>query len=592
MHFNILIIGSGIAGLSLANRYPENISVGIFTKKEEAESNTNYAQGGLAAVTNFKDSVSLHVKDTLIAGDGICNEEVVRMVVEEGPAVVEDLLNWGVNFARYKENEETFDLGREGGHSQRRVLHAGDITGREIERALVENSRQKNNISIYENHIAIDLITSNKLKKLNNKNKDKIDRVLGAYFLDKTTNAVKTVSADFVVLATGGAGKVFLYTSNPDISTGDGIAMAHRTGAKIANMEFYQFHPTILYHPEARSFLISEALRGEGGILKLKDGTQFMDNVHPLKSLAPRDIVARTIDFEMKRTGNECVYLDMTHKSREFLEKRFPDIFKTTLSFGIDMSKQWIPVVPAAHYLCGGVLTDKNGLTSVGNLYAIGEAAYTGLHGANRLASNSLLEGCVFAKKAYESTMGEINILQSGNTGHSSNNIINKNKTETKLETEIEINNKENSKYKSINNYNYSNNSNNSNKNNITANSKTNLPEIPEWKDFGLEGGDEIIVITHNWDELRRAMWNYVGIVRSNKRLERAKRRIDNLLTEIKEYYWNFKISSDLIELRNIAEVANLIITSAMLRKESRGTHYTIDYPNKDDINFKHPTVL
>ncbi|MHB1645660.1 MAG: L-aspartate oxidase, partial [bacterium] len=490
----------------------------------------------------------------------------------------------------------------------------------EIERALVENSRQKNNISIFENHIAIDLITSNKLKKLNNKDKDKdkdkdkADRVLGAYFLDKTTNEVRTVSADFVVLATGGAGKVFLYTSNPDISTGDGIAMAHRTGAKIANMEFYQFHPTILYHPEAKSFLISEALRGEGGVLRLKDGTPFMDNVHPLKSLAPRDIVARTIDFEMKRTGDECVYLDMTHKSREFLEKRFPDIFKTTLSFGIDMSKQWIPVVPAAHYLCGGVLTDKNGLTSVENLYAIGEAAYTGLHGANRLASNSLLEGCVFAKKAYESTIEKLKILQSGNAGNSPNNYYNdKDKTNINKENKYngndsinninnknktEINNKENIKYNSLNNYSDSDNSNTNNKqeynlkNNIAANSKTNLPEIPEWKDFGLEGGDEIIVITHNWDELRRAMWNYVGIVRSDKRLERAKRRIDNLLAEIKEYYWNFKISSDLIELRNIAEVANLIITSAMLRKESRGTHYTIDYPNKDDINFKHPTVL
>lgn len=536
MHFNILIIGSGIAGLSLANRYGDSISVGIFTKKEEAESNTNYAQGGLAAVTDpTKDSYEKHVKDTLTAGDGLCDENVVRMVVGEGPGIVRDLLDWGVNFAKYKDNDEEFDLGREGGHSERRVLHAGDITGREIERALVDTSRKKSNVKIFENHIGIDLITTHKLRaKEENKN-----RILGAYFLNKNTNKVVTVGADVVILATGGAGKVFLYTSNPDISTGDGIAMAHRIGAKIANMEFYQFHPTILYHPEAKSFLISEALRGEGGTLRLKDGTPFMDNVHVLKSLAPRDIVARTIDFEMKRTGDDCVYLDMTHKSREFLERRFPDIFKTTLNFGIDMSKDWIPVVPAAHYLCGGVLTDKDGLTSVENLYAIGEVSCTGLHGANRLASNSLLEGCVFAKKAYESTIKKLNELKSAQGA------------------EVD-----------------------------------NCFEIPEWKDFGLEGGDEMIVVTHNWDELRRAMWNYVGIVRSDKRLERAKRRIDNLIAEIKEYYWNFKISSDLIELRNIAGVANLIITSATLRKESRGTHYTIDYPRKDDINFKHPTVL
>lgn len=559
MHFNVLIIGSGIAGLSLANRYPENVSVGIFTKKEEAESNTNYAQGGLAAVMNIKDSVELHVKDTLIAGDGLCDEEVVKMVVEEGPSVVEDLLSWGVNFARYKENEETFDLGREGGHSQRRVLHAGDITGREIERALVEKSRSKSNISIFENHIAIDFITSHKLKK----EKNMPDKVLGAYFLDRNNDRVVPVSADFVVIATGGAGKVFLYTSNPDISTGDGIAAAYRIGAKVANMEFYQFHPTILYHPEAKSFLISEALRGEGGTLRLKDGTPFMDSVHPLKSLAPRDIVARTIDFEMKRTGNECVYLDMTHKSKEFLEKRFPDIFKTTLSFGIDMSKQWIPVVPAAHYLCGGILTDKDGLTSIDNLYAIGEVACTGLHGANRLASNSLLEGCVFAKKAYESTMKKMeNIIKIKSVQLRDDDKSHKQHKHADKSHDLKYDDEKN--------------------NNI----------IPEWKDFGLEGGDELIVITHNWDELRRTMWNYVGIVRSNKRLERAKRRIDNLIDEIKEYYWNFKISSDLIELRNIAEVANLIITSAMLRKESRGTHYTIDYPTKDDKNFKHPTVL
>lgn len=537
-HFNVLILGSGIAGLSLANRYDENVSVGIFTKKEEAESNTNYAQGGLAAVMNLtKDSYEKHVEDTLVAGDGLCDEDVVRMVVEEGPGVVGDLLNWGVNFVKHKdkENNEKFDLGREGGHSERRVLHAGDITGREIERALVDTSRKKPNVKIFENHIGIDLITTHKLK-IEKENKN---RILGAYFLNKNTGKVMTVSADVVIIATGGAGKVFLYTSNPDISTGDGVAMARRAGAKIANMEFYQFHPTILYHPEAKSFLISEALRGEGGVLRLKDGTPFMDAVHPLKSLAPRDIVARTIDFELKRTGDDCVYLDMTHKSREFLEKRFPDIFKTTLGFGIDMSKEWIPVVPAAHYLCGGVLTDKNGLTSIGNLYAIGEVACTGLHGANRLASNSLLEGCVFAKKAYEAT---VPMFKNGRHSCESRNPW--------------------------------------------------FYALPEWKDFGLEVEDELIVITHNWDELRRTMWNYVGIVRSDKRLERAKRRIDNLIAEIKEYYWNFKISPDLLELRNIAEVASLIITSAILRKESRGTHYTIDYPAKDDKNFKHPTVL
>ncbi len=547
--FDVIIIGSGIAGLSLANRFDETISVGIFTKKEEAESNTNYAQGGLAAVTNLtKDSYRKHINDTLTAGDGLCDENIVKMVVREGPGVVNDLLNWGVNFAKYEENIKEFDLGREGGHSERRVLHAGDITGREIEKALVDVSRKKSNIKIFENHIGIDLITTRKLKvEIKKRN-----RVLGVYFLNKNNNKVITVSADVVVIATGGAGKVFLYTSNPDISTGDGIAMAHRAGAKVANMEFYQFHPTILYHPQAKSFLISEALRGEGGTLRLKDGTPFMDKVHPLKSLAPRDIVARTIDLELKKTGDECVYLDMTHKSREFLKKRFPDIFETVLSFGIDISKEYIPVVPAAHYLCGGILTDENGLTSTYNLYAIGEVACTGLHGANRLASNSLLEGCVFAKRAYEA----IAPMLKG---------INKLKKNVDLKQNAFIE---------------------------TEQSVGMSFSLPKWKDSGFSDSDETIVTTHNWDELRRAMWNYVGIVRSDKRLERAERRIDNLIFEIKEYYWNFKITPDLLELRNIAEVASLIITSAILRKESRGTHYTIDYPSKDDKNFKHPTVL
>lgn len=548
--FNVIIIGSGIAGLSLANRFDETISVGIFTKKEEAESNTNYAQGGLAAVTNLtKDSYKKHINDTLTAGDGLCDENIVRMVVKEGPGVVKDLLNWGVNFAKYEENLKEFDLGREGGHSERRVLHAGDITGREIEKALVDVSRKKPNIKIFENHIGIDLITTRKLKvEITKKN-----RVLGAYFLNKNNKKVITVSADVVVIATGGAGKVFLYTSNPNISTGDGIAMAHRAGAKVANMEFYQFHPTILYHPQAKSFLISEALRGEGGTLRLKDGTPFMDKVHPLKSLAPRDIVARTIDLELKKTGDECVYLDMTHKSREFLEKRFPDIFETVLGFGIDMSKEYIPVVPAAHYLCGGILTDEDGLTSTDNLYAIGEVACTGLHGANRLASNSLLEGCVFAKRAYEATVPMLKRI----------NKLKKDVLDLRPDVSIETEQSDRMSY-----------------------------SLPKWKKSSFSDSDETIVTTHNWDELRRAMWNYVGIVRSDKRLERAERRIDNLIFEIKEYYWNFKITPDLLELRNIAEVASLIITSAILRKESRGTHYTIDYPSKDDKNFKHPTVL
>jgi L-aspartate oxidase len=522
---DFLVIGSGIAGLSFALQAAAHGTVAVVTKREIAESATNYAQGGIATVSSDEDTFDSHVQDTLVAGAGICHEDVVRMVVEEGPQVIEHLIEWGVQFTK---NDGVYDLTREGGHSARRILHAEDITGREIERALVVAARAHKNITIYENHIAIDLVTESKvLRKPLAKN-----RCLGAHVLDINGKTVKTFAARITLLASGGAGKVYLYTCNPNVATGDGVAMAYRAGATVANMEFMQFHPTTLYHPTAQSFLISEAVRGEGAILRRRDGDAFMERYHPLKDLAPRDIVARAIDNEMKIHGDDCVYLDITHRDPEYITSRFPNIYQTCLDFGLDMTRDMIPVVPAAHYLCGGVAVDGNAETDLQHLYAIGEVAFTGLHGANRLASNSLLEAAVYAGRAYQHA---IEVLKAGDFT---------------------------------------------------------LPAIPEWDCGTATNSDEMVVVSQNWDEIRRFMWNYVGIVRSDKRLERAMHRIDLIQGEIEEYYWNFIVTSDLIELRNIATVGKLIVSCAQLRKESRGLNFNIDHPGVDDVNWKRDTFI
>src|SRR6201993_4239224 len=522
--YDFVVIGSGIAGLSFALKAAKHGSVAVITKRKGSDTNTAWAQGGIACVTSDEDSFELHVRDTLEAGAGLCDEAVVRTIVTEGPERIRELVELGLHFdEREISGHRELDLGKEGGHSKRRVLHVQDVTGKEIENTLLRELGRQSHVQLMENHMGVDLITAAKLGFAAE------DRCLGAYVLDEKTGEVETIRSDRIVLATGGCGKVYLYTTNPDIATGDGVAMAWRGGVEISNMEFIQFHPTCLFHPLAKSFLISEAVRGEGGILRNNRGEDFMKRYDPLGSLARRDIVARAIDAEIKRSGAQCVFLDITDRPVEFLRERFPNIYETCLRFGIDMTKQPIPVVPAAHYQCGGIKTDVNGATSLAGLYAIGEVACTGLHGANRLASNSLLEGLVVAHRACQAMMREQSPLL-----------------------------------------------------------RQRKVALPEWQSGDVQDVDELVVIYHNWDEIRRLMWDYVGIVRTDKRLQRASARLRNLQREIREFYWNFKVSVDLLELRNLAAVAALIVDSALCRKESRGLHFTLDYPEANDRQFKH----
>ncbi len=516
---DFLVIGSGIAGLYYALHVADHGTVTIITKREPEESSTQYAQGGIASVTDREDSFESHIQDTLKVGAGLCKEEVVRLTVEEGPRHIETLIQLGVKFTK-QPGGSNLDLGREGGHSHRRVVHATDLTGQEVERALLHAVQQHPNCRILDHHMAVDLLTTARYGLES--------ACFGAYVLDCHQGAVLTLQARCVFLATGGAGKVYLYTSNPDVATGDGIAMAYRAGAAVANMEFFQFHPTLLYHPHAKSFLISEALRGEGGILRLASGEDFMKQVHELGSLAPRDVVARTIDFELKRRGDDCVYLDMTALDLQHMQQRFPNIYEKCDSLGIKMDQHPIPVVPAAHYCCGGVLTDLKGRSTLRNLSVAGEVSCTGLHGACRLASNSLLEALVFSARAAQNDLTSEPLHPSA---------------------------------------------------------------VKPWISGDAVDSDEAVVVTQNWDELRRFMWNYVGIVRSDKRLMRADRRIKLIRDEIREYYWDFHITRDLLELRNIALVAHLIIESARRRKESRGLHYNLDHLDQED-QYLRDTVL
>lgn len=529
MHTDLLVLGSGIAGLSLALSVADDARVVVAAKRDAAETNTNYAQGGIAASLLGGDTIEGHIQDTLESGDGLCRADAVRTIVQESAAAIAQLTDWGVDFARTTQGG--FDLAQEGGHRERRILHAGDRTGYSIQQALLERARRHPNITLLASHSAVDLITNRTIARaVGTTPLHAPTRVHGAYLLDLGAQAVRAVAARTVCLATGGAGKVYLYTTNPDVACGDGIAMAYRAGAAVANLEFMQFHPTCLFHPEAKSFLISEAVRGEGGVLRLLTGERFMLRYDSRGELATRDIVARAIDAELKRHGHDYVVLDISHRPAAFIRERFPSIHATCLRYGIDITQQPIPVVPAAHYLCGGVVTDLDARTNIDGLLACGEVTHTGLHGANRLASNSLLEGVVMARRAAQTVLRHF------------------------------------------------------------AAHVAPPPAVPLWDARGTADSDESVVISHNWDEIRRTMWNYVGIVRSDKRLARAAARLALLQQEIQEYYWNFTVTNDLIELRNIALVAHLMVQCAQHRRESRGLHYNLDVPEK--LPVAHDTVL
>jgi len=523
---DVLIVGAGAAGLSLALKIAAKTKVRVLSKGKLSEGSTYYAQGGVAAVFSDDDSTDSHVEDTLIAGAGLCDEDAVRFTVDNAKESMQWLIDTGVEFDKEEnaQDEKQYHLTREGGHSHRRILHAADATGREIEESLLDAVKKHPNITLMEGFNAIDIITTRKLNLPGN-------RVLGAYVWNRNEEKVETIKAHFVTLATGGASKVYQYTSNPDVSSGDGVALAWRSGCRVANMEFNQFHPTCLYHADAKNFLLTEALRGEGALLLRPDGTRFMPDFDERGELAPRDIVARAIDYEMKRLGADCMYLDISHQPKEFIIKHFPTIYKRCLDLGLDIAEQPIPIVPAAHYTCGGVMIDHHGQTDIDGLYAIGEVTYTGLHGANRLASNSLLECIVYAHA-------------------SAKDITHR----------------------------------------LSSNKQRKFPNIPDWDESKVEDSDEQVVIQHNWHELRLFMWDYVGIVRTDKRLQRALSRVELLQHEINEYYSNFKVSNNLLELRNLVQVAELIIKSAISRKESRGLHYNLDYPEQSDTT--QPSIL